>query len=260
MSLLTTRGILLRSHPYSESSRILRFLTPDHGIVAVIAKGARKRTSKGEGPMETFGQGTLTFAHREGRDLHTLREFERQPGSGGPGGALGLGRDVRRFIGASLIAELILVHTLEEGDPDLYGWVLQAMDELSKAAEEEVPGRILAGAWKVVALLGFPPGLDHCVRCGAPVPSEGLARFDVAAGGLRCDGCAPEEGMRRVGPTARTHLRRLVAGETPAPLPGVSAHLGLLEAFTLHHLAPARRLRGFEMLRPLLPAEGSPPG
>jgi recombinational DNA repair protein (RecF pathway) len=38
MSLLTTPAVLLRAHPYSESSRILRFYTRASGVVGAIAR------------------------------------------------------------------------------------------------------------------------------------------------------------------------------------------------------------------------------
>jgi DNA repair protein RecO (recombination protein O) len=246
---VTSPGILLRSHPYSESSRILRFLTPGHGVVAVVGKGVRKGAARGGGAMETFQEGTLTWAHKEGRDLHTLTDF--QPGAR----RLPLGRDMERFLGASLVAELLLAHTLEEGDPELYGWVREALARLAGAPEAELPGTVLAAAWRTLAHFGFGPELERCVRCGSEFPSgEGAAtthpRFDVAAGGLRCPEC--RGGGPRMGPGARRHLQALVRGEVPRPLPGGQVHLRLLERYALHHLGGRRPLRTFSMLAPLM--------
>lgn len=250
--LLTSPGILLRSHPYSESSRILRFLTPDHGIVAVVGKGVRKGAARGGGAIETFHEGTLTFSHREGRDLHTLTDF--QPG----GRRLALGSDVRRFVGASLLAEIVLAHQLEEGDPELYAWVRDALGLIAGAPAAEVPGAILASAWRTLAYFGFTPALETCVRCGREVgsgePPESdetpHPRFDVAAGGLRCPEC--RGGGPRLGPRARGDLSALIEGQVPPDLAGASAHLRLLERYALYHLGDRRPFRSFEMLAPLL--------
>jgi DNA repair protein RecO len=256
VSLVTSSGILLRSHPYSESSRILRFLTPEHGIVAVIGKGVRKGSARGGGAMETFHEGTLVYSHREGRDLHTLTDFH--PGSE----RLPLGRDLRRFVGASLLAELVLAHALEEGDPELYGWIREALARLARAPEEEVAGAILSGAWRTLVHFGFAPDLERCLRCGNALgadagPEEGgeasHPRFDVPGGGLRCSGCGG--GGPRLGPTARGHLGALLAGRVPHPLPGVPAHLRILESYAVHHLAGRRPFKSFAMLQPLLGGE-----
>jgi len=249
MRLVTTPGILLRSHPYSESSRILRFLTPEHGIVALIGRGIARRGAPSGGLPSSFGEGVLTFSHRADRELHTLREF--QASGGGPS----LGRDLRRFLGASLLAELLLAHAIEEGDPPLYAWIRSVLIHLGSAPDGDLPGWILAGGWRTLALLGFSPELDRCAGCGNEIGGnvDGLFdRFDPAEGGLRCPKCAGGSSLPRIGRTAREHLVALVLGTPPSALPGSRAHLALLEDFALHHLSPGRAFRSFGMLRPLL--------
>ncbi len=252
MSLVTCPGILLRSHPYSESSRILRFLTPGHGIVSLVGRCVRKRGSQGKGAPDTFGRGTLVFSHRSDRDLHTLRDFTPR------GAALGLGRDLRRFYGASVIAELLLVHTLEEEDATLFDWVSEVLDRLGTAPIEEIPGWTLSGAWRTLAQLGFPPELERCVQCAGPVGREQegeLDRFDVSAGGLRCPACSCGTALPRIGPVARTHLSGLVRGEPIHPLPHGSSHLNLLEGFALHHVAGRQGFRSIPILKELMEKE-----
>lgn len=246
MSLVTEEGILLRAHPYSESSRTLRFLTPTYGVLAVMAKGVRRRGSKGEGFLGTFDQVSLTFYWKSGRDLHTLREADVIRSR------RGLGADLARFTGASLLAELLLVHTLEEANPALFQGVTAVMDALDRAEDDVVAGVILAGAWSLLGEAGFPPVLERCARCGASLPAEGLLRFSAAEGGLVCAGCGGLVTGARVGPGARDDLRRLAAGAPVASLRGAGAHLGLLEGFAAHHLSPRRPFRSVEMLRRLL--------
>ncbi len=258
MSVRSSPALLLRSHPYSESSRILRFLTPDLGVVAVLARGVRSRSSKGEGGMETFDEGTLVFTHRPDRELHSFRDFQRT------GGRRLLGTDLRRFAGASLLAEVLLAHTLEEGDPELFTWIVDTLRALATVPEDGIPARILTGVWRTLSHLGFTPSLDHCVRCGERVvfpegegaPTE-FPRFDAAGGGLRCPRCAAEGSGGRMGPGATAHLRALLAGDPPDPLPGARVHLALLEGFVHHHLAGRRAFHSFALLAPLF---GDPSG
>ncbi len=254
MSLITSDGILLRSHQYSESSRILRFLTPDLGIVSLIGKGMRTRGARGEASIQTFGEGSITFLYKPERDLHTLREIHPREGS------LALGRGVKRFVGASLVAELLLSHNLEEGDRALYEWIRTVLHNLATAEESEVLTWVLAGGWRTLAELGFPPRLSECVRCDrdlsdseAEVIGEGrLFRFDVGAGGVICAQCGKDTALPRVGPSALRDLEVLVEGRAPSTLRGSSAHLSLLERYAEHHLSPRRGFRSFASLRPLL--------
>ncbi len=243
---VTTTGILLRSHPYSESSRILRFLTPDLGVVSLLGRGIRRGgAGKGGGP-ETFAEGVLTFHHRPDRDLHTLRSFESL------GSSLPLGRELGRFLGASLLAELLLAHVLEEETGEVYTRFRGDLAALGSVPRDQVAGVILAGGWGLLHRLGFLPRIDRCIRCGGPpdgpIPGEGVARFDPAGGGVRCPSCVPEQGFPRIGPVARGHLARCIMGEAPHPLPGVRVHIRFLEAFAAHHLGSTRPFRSFPLL------------
>jgi DNA repair protein RecO (recombination protein O) len=250
MRVVTCPGIVLRSHPYSETSRVLRILTPDFGVLSLMARGVRRRRGGG---LESLSEGTFTFHHREDRDLHTMTDVESGANS------LALGRDLRRFVGASLVGELLLVHALEEECSELYEWVRGALQRIGKEPASEVPGWILASSWRTLALLGFPPELGNCVGCGAVLeePAPGVWwRFDASAGGIRCVDCGRGSSLPRIGPGARNDLAALVRGEPPVPLAGQRAHLRILEGFAYYHLAPGKGFKSFRMLEPLLEEDG----
>ncbi len=258
---VTCRGLLLRSYDYSDSSRIFRFLTPDRGVVSLIGRGIRGRTAKGEAPIQTFGEGWVTFTYRPQRDLHPLEEFQSA------GAGFGLARDLRRLVGASLVAEILLASAPEEEDPELYEWVTHVVRQLSSVDDGDVIGWVLAGGWRTLAHLGYPPETARCVRCGgdlsaALVANEAAAapathptdRFDAAAGGLVCPSCGEGTSLGRMGTGARNDLRALVEGVPPPHLRGGSQHLSVLEAFALHHLSPRTGFKSFDTLRQILNA------
>jgi DNA repair protein RecO len=260
-SQVTCRGLLLRSFDYSDTSRIFRFLTPDRGIISLMGRGVRGRSARGEAPIQTFGEGWLTFSYQAGRDLHTLKEFQPEEGVGG------LARDVTRFAGASVVAELLLAHAVlegggapEAGDPGLYEWVSEAFRKLGEVDATEVAGWVLAGGWRTLAHLGFPPDTERCVRCGGELAGsvDQVDRFDVEGGGLVWPGCGEGTSLPRVGPGARADLRVLVRGSPPAVVRGALQHLALLEGFALHHLSPRSGFRSFELVRSLVGAPLGP--
>ena len=76
MPVVSTRSIILHSFNYSETSKILRLLTRDHGVQSVIAKGAQRPKSRFGGVLELFTEGVASFSLRESRDLHTLTGFD----------------------------------------------------------------------------------------------------------------------------------------------------------------------------------------
>lgn len=249
MSVTSTRGILLRSHAYSESSRVLRFLTEELGVVGVMARGVRTRAGKGGGGIDLFAESDLVLHVKPGRDLQTLRDAAiRRP-------RRGLGRHPLRFAAAGVLAEIVLRHH-DEGPGDLLFPVLShGLDRLEEAEGDAVPGVLLVEGWRIVEAFGFPPMLEHCVRCGRMLAADEMGRFDLESGGVRCADCA--EGMvgPRVGPGARRQLVTLLSGEVPDDLRRVRGHLRLLVDFVMHHLSGNRPLDALPVLWSLLPPE-----
>ena len=246
MAAVTTPAILLRAHPFSESSRVLRFYTRALGLVGVMARGARRGASRGQGGAGAFSEGVAVLAVRDNRDLQTLQEFAPVKSR------LGLGRDLSRLGGASLAAELVLRHA-GQGEPheELYHLLSNGLDRLESVPPETVHPECLALAWAIVQALGFGPELEGCVACGAPLEADVMGWFDLRAGGVHGSCCGELRGFRRVGPLARKQLGRLLAGESPRALRGLRAHLALLDDFTAYHMLGGRRLDSFRYLEPV---------
>src|ERR1700747_2121837 len=71
MRQLVTRGIVLTRTNYGEADRIITVLTPDHGKLRLMVKGARRLKSKLAGGIELFSVSDLTFIPGKG-DMGTL--------------------------------------------------------------------------------------------------------------------------------------------------------------------------------------------
>lgn len=242
MPLVTTEATILQAFPYSETSKILRLLTPGHGVQSVIAKGARRPKSRYGGILEPFTDGVASFHHREHRDLHTLSGFElgrpRQP----------LGRDLVRFGAASLLAEIVLRTGSQQPAPEVFEHLRASLTALEGAPEGGVEPVALARAWSLIATLGFGPALDRCVGCGGPLDPAGELFFDYTAGGVHCGACGAPAGAGRVLPArARTELLGFLAGDAEA-VERTAAHWQLLARFLAYHLVDASSLRSLDFL------------
>jgi DNA repair protein RecO (recombination protein O) len=242
MPLVTLDAIVLQAFPYSETSKILRLLTPSHGVQSVIAKGARRPRSRYGGILEPFTDGVASFYYRDNRDLHNLSDFElvrpRQP----------LGRDLVRFGGASLLAEIILRTASEQAAPEVFHRIRAALDRLESTPVEALEATVLAETWGLITALGFGPSLDHCVGCDAELDPNGDFFLDYAAGGLCCGVCGGGVGGGRMLPAhARADLRALAAGRT-VELGPTAAHWQLLARFLAYHLVDAAALRSLDFL------------
>jgi DNA repair protein RecO (recombination protein O) len=69
-----SQGIVLRVHPLTETSLIVRWLTQDMGRVATVAKGARQPKSPLRGKLDLFYFADFTFRRSRRSELHALRE------------------------------------------------------------------------------------------------------------------------------------------------------------------------------------------
>lgn len=238
MPIVTTGSVVLQTHPYSDTSKILRLMTLDHGPQSVMARGALRPRSRLSGVLEPFADGTATFYFKPDRDLHTLSGFElrreRQA----------LGQDLRRFAAASVLCELVLRLAPAERDPELYRVLTTGLDALLEAESERVPGVALAACWIVVDVLGFAPDLGGCARCGDDLSGR-RGRLDVREGSLVCERCLPGGGS--LSPRELRTLRRLAAGDPGAETPS-HLQVRLLVEFIRHHAAEGIRLRSLDFL------------
>jgi DNA repair protein RecO (recombination protein O) len=67
-------GIILRTHPLTETSLIVRWLTADAGRIDTAARGARGAKSPMRGKLDLFYLAQFSFARSRRSELHTLRE------------------------------------------------------------------------------------------------------------------------------------------------------------------------------------------
>jgi DNA repair protein RecO (recombination protein O) len=241
MPLVTVDAIVLQAFPFGETSKILRLLTRSHGVQSVIAKGALRPKSRYGGVLEPFTEGVASFYYRDSRDLQTLSGFELTRSQ------QALGRDLLRFGGASLLAELIIRTASEEPQPGLFDAMIAALHTIRDAPAEHVEAALLAQVWLVVGLLGFEPILDACVSCDRPIGADETVTFDYAAGGVRCAACVRAAPGHTLPPHARAALHAFVRGE-PVPLSRTVGHWRLLARYLDHHVLEGGSLRSLAFL------------
>jgi DNA repair protein RecO (recombination protein O) len=242
---LVTEAVVLHAFDYSETSRILRLATRDAGLVSVLARGARRSRSRFGSALDLFAEGTAELYLKEGRDLQTLSAFDLTRARPA------LAADLDRFTGASVLAELVLrFGAPEQAGASLYDTLAGALDQISAAPLGGAASASLAGAWRLVAALGFAPSLDACAACHAAVPPSLDAPFSHDAGGVLCAACGRlSPGGRLVPAAARGAIRQWIRrGDAPAlDTREARAHQRLLREFLRHHIADTRPLRAFEV-------------
>lgn len=199
MTVLRDRALLLRRHPFGESSLVVHVATREHGRVHLLARGAYRPTSRYFAILDHFDELELEWDHHPRRELANLRAGEivrrRRAISG----------DLERYRAATAMLELAELAS-RPGHPDrgLFAVLDGALEELQRG---ELPAdrRLVVFELCFLQNLGLDPALIRCAACGGPAPAiSGNRRrvaFSAGAGGRLCRACAEEARAsgRRVG-------------------------------------------------------------
>ena len=183
-----TEAIILKRRDFGEADRLLTVLTPNHGKVDVIAKGARKPTSTKTGHVELFTKVDLMI-HR-GRELGIAQQAEMMVPY------LALREDLQRGAYAGYVVELLDRFTAEgEEDLDtLYKLLSDALQYLCEADDLRLVVRYYE--MRLLDIVGFRPELNDCVLTYEPILAEDQF-FSHSDGGV-------------VSPSAAKHTTSLV--------------------------------------------------
>jgi DNA repair protein RecO (recombination protein O) len=179
-------AILLRRHPYSESSLVVHAMTRHHGRVALLAKGAYRASSRYYGVLDLGPTLELEYSRAANAELGTLRagSVARTRRA--------LERDLGRWRAACTTWELVeCVAREDDPDPLLYDLFEATLDELARADD---PWRAqVRFELQLLEHIGLAPALSSCAMCGGAAPARGAparAWFSAGAGGRLCARCA----------------------------------------------------------------------
>ena len=174
-----TEGVIIRRSAFGESDRLLTVYTPQ-GKRRVVAKGARKTTSRLAGHIELFTHAQLLLAVGRNLDIVTqstvVHDYTRLRGD-------------LKLIGAAYYAAELLDRLTEEEDanPKAFRVLVAALAALDRS---QTPDLVLR--WYELHLLdtlGFRPQLSECVVC-QELLTEDANRFSPTGGGVVCQRCA----------------------------------------------------------------------
>jgi len=243
MPQVSTPAIVLSALRYSETSKIVRLATRDHGVQSAIAKGALRPRSRFGASLQLLSEGQGQLLLKEHRELHILVAFDLSRLH------VGLATDLERYAVACTLAEVMLRFAPPDPHPDSFELLHSALGELESAPAPSVAALGYRLLWQLVSVLGFAPSLDACVIDGTPLPEDGPLPFSTSDGGAVCPGCAARHGATQLPEQARTDLLALLdpAAELPVldPKHG-AAHRRLIARYIRYHLAEGAALPALE--------------
>jgi DNA repair protein RecO (recombination protein O) len=182
-----TEGIVLKTFDLRETSRIACFFTKEFGKVSGVLKGIRTDPKKFRSSLTNFSLNDIVYYRYRNSDLHLVSQCDLKDFF------FPIRQDLKRTLAASYMAELIyVVMPTEEENLEVYQLILDFLNSLQ--GEEDINQLVHMFQIKMLALSGFRPTLDACVKCKKTITAK--VRFSLKDGGLVCPTCPaadPEE-------------------------------------------------------------------
>lgn len=176
--IIKTTALVLRVHPFSRTSRVVTWLTPDHGRVVTVIKGACRPKSAFLGQYDLAMRCELLFYRREHGGIHIARECA--PLACRPR----LRSNWRGAIAAGYLCELVSRVTVPMmAAPAPFDLLDHALDALDEGASP-LP-TILRFEFDLLEALGLAPDFMPCADCTI-TSGERPCRFLLPSGRLRC--------------------------------------------------------------------------
>ncbi|MFV1959072.1 MAG: DNA repair protein RecO, partial [Planctomycetota bacterium] len=186
-----TEAIVLRTIAFAETSQVVHLATPDHGLVAALAKGARRPGPAFQGGLVLGTRGVAELTRRPRAELELLRRFRQRTA------VRAAGSDLDRYYAACYVLDLLRAFFRPAlPNPALYRAGRTALAAALQAPLDALPAWMVLFEARAVDATGHRPRLDACAACGG---TRGpLAWFSPPAGGLVHVTCLPPGPRRRL--------------------------------------------------------------
>ncbi|MBU0687126.1 MAG: DNA repair protein RecO [Candidatus Margulisbacteria bacterium] len=182
MSLFKVEAINLKTTPFAEQDKLLTVFSKEKGKLSVIAKGARRPSSKFGGRCEIFAYNHLLIAKGKSLDIlsqaETIETFQK------------VRDNPSAFMVAAYLARVVNSF-LEEAavNRSLFEVLLGCLKLFQAGVDPQFVATVFE--IKFAAVEGFTPILDRCSHCGRKVKKAPQnIRFSDAAGGIVCEKCS----------------------------------------------------------------------
>jgi len=179
-----TEGFVLKEKEIGEADIVFSIFSKDFGRLDLLAKSARKVSSKLRKEIELFSLVEVRFVEgKKGERLVETRCLERFPR---------IKKDLERIFLAQKMAEvldaLIKGPEKEEKIFELLRKVFEKLNSFSFEKKEEL---FCYFFWNLVWILGLFPNLKECALCGKQIRENCFFSFEK--GSIICSGCKTKE-------------------------------------------------------------------
>lgn len=183
--LYTSKGIVLKSFPFSEADSIVTVFTRNNGKVDMLAKGSKKMKSTLSSSVQPFTLGEYTY-YQKNNNLPILRQSD----------VINSYKNIMTSLDLTFTCYYIcefLNHFASSGQEQsrVFDLTAKTLDCLNTQPDSY---SVLLSAFKIkaLALLGYSPHLTSCLRCGKDHTNTEFT-FSIRDGGIICANCAQQK-------------------------------------------------------------------
>lgn len=177
MEIIKTEGIVIGETNYSESSKILKVLTKDYGIVSIMSKGCRNLKSKLRGVSGKLVYANFQFYYKENGistlisadTIDTLRNILI---------------DIEKISYVTYLLDLTEQVYKNTYDNNIYDLFINVIKKINEGYDHEVLTYIYE--LKLLDYLGIRPNIDECSICGN---KKNIITISTKNGGYVCQNC-----------------------------------------------------------------------
>lgn len=173
-----SEAVILRRSDFGEADRLLTLLTPG-GKRRVLAKGARKTTSRLAGHIELFSHTTVLLAVGRTFDILTQSALLHS--------YVQLRADLTRISAAYYATELV-DRLIEEDDENQLAFELLVETLGALDSTPTIDLVLRSFELRLLGFAGYRPRFYHCANCQETL-TEAARRFSPHVGGMLCQRC-----------------------------------------------------------------------
>lgn len=153
--ILQTESFVLRSIDYGETSQIVTLFTRQRGKIAVMAKGARRTSSRFGSSLQPMSYTSVVVYYKPTRGIQTLSESSHLHFFDG------ITRDLERVSCGLRIVELVYaLMQEEEQNQHVFILVLQVLERLNRT-HERTENLLFYFQLRFASVLGFEPDIER---------------------------------------------------------------------------------------------------
>ncbi len=174
-------GIILSETPYRESSKIIQVYTKEHGLIGMIAKGAKSLKSNLRVGSNIYTYGYFYIYYKENKlsqltNVDIINPF------------INIRNDLKLISYMAYLCDLTKQVLKENNNNELFDILINALNKIDNNLDPLIITNIIE--LKYLEYLGIGLNLDSCIKCGT---TKGIVTIDPDVGGFVCQNCYKNE-------------------------------------------------------------------